>query len=119
MGGVGGSDPECDSGPRGAQAGRCEHLAWGRGAWYPFGRAGGFTCLELGPEEPPGRGVRLKWGYPVWGWGPNVWWWDNVVWAGQSQRWWVLTVRGSSILGDVRASWCGWDRTGGVTHTAQ
>ena len=26
---VGESDPEYDSGSRGAQAGRCEHLAWG------------------------------------------------------------------------------------------
>ena len=54
----------------------------GQGAWYPFGRAGGFAHLELGPEEPPGRGARLKRWYLVWGWGPNVWWWDNVVWAG-------------------------------------
>ena len=104
----GGSDPECDSGSRGAQVGRCEHLAWGGrgGIWYPLGRAGGFAHLELRPEEPPGRGASLKWGYLVCGWGPNVWQWDNVVWAGQSQRWWVLTLRGLSSLGDVGASWC-------------
>ena len=30
------SDPECDSGPRGAQAGRCEYLAWGRGLGTPL-----------------------------------------------------------------------------------
>ena len=36
MGSVGESDPECDSGPRGAQAGRCEHLAWGRGLGTPL-----------------------------------------------------------------------------------
>ena len=89
----------------------------GQGTWYPFGRAGGFAYLELGPEEPPGRGARLKRWYLIWGWGPNVWWWDNVVWAGQSQRWWVLTVRGLSVLGDMGASWCGWGQNRwGDTH---
>ena len=88
----------------------------GGGTWYPLGRAGGFARLELRPEEPPGRGASLKWGYLVCGWEPNVWQWDNVVWAGQSQRWWVLTVRGLSSLGDVGVSWCVWGRTGGVTH---
>ena len=119
MGSVGGIRPWVWLWPQRSPGWKVWVPSIGQGTWYPFGRAGGFAHLELGPEEPPGRGP--GWSGGTWYGGGGQMSGGGIMWFGQARA-----RGGGSWLSGAWASLEIWGRlgvvggrTGGVTHTVQ